>query len=66
MKITNTITGYPDADSYVIDLKKSFNNVTNIHLISTEFPYIDILIQKNINDKFKVGFRGRYNLEAGL
>lgn len=51
MKITNTITGYPDADSYVIDLKKSFNNVVSIELISSEFPYIDFAIQKNINDK---------------
>ena len=51
MKITNTITGYPDADNYVIDLKKSFNNVVGIELISSEFPYIDIAIKKNINDK---------------
>jgi hypothetical protein len=35
----------------VINLKKSFNNVTNLQLISTEFPYIDIVIKKNINDK---------------
>ena len=51
MKIINSITGYPNPNYYVIDLKKTFNNVTNIQLISTEFPYIDILIQKNVNDK---------------
>lgn len=51
MKIINTITGYPDADNYVIDLKKSFNNVVNIELISSEFPYVDIVIKKNVNDK---------------
>ena len=51
MKITNTITGYPDADSYVIDLKKSFNNVSGIELISSEFPYVDLVVQKNVNDK---------------
>lgn len=51
MKITNTITGYPDADSYVIDLKKSFNNVVGIELISSEFPYVDLAIEKNSNDK---------------
>ena len=50
-KIVNTITGYPDADNYVINLKKSFNNVTNIELISTEFPYVDLIIKKDINDK---------------
>jgi hypothetical protein len=51
MKITNTITGYPDADSYVVDLKKSFNNVVGIELISSEFPYVDLAVQKNVNDK---------------
>ncbi len=51
MKITNSITGYPDADNYVINLKKSFNNVVGIELISSEFPYIDLSIKKDINDK---------------
>lgn len=51
MKIINSITGYPNSNYYVINLKKSFSNVTNIQLISTEFPYIDIVITKNINDK---------------
>lgn len=51
MKIINSVTGYPNSNYYVINLKKSFNNVTNIQLISSEFPYIDIVIQKNINDK---------------
>ena len=50
-KIVNTISGYPDADNYAINLKKSFNNVTNIELISTEFPYVDLVIKKDINDK---------------
>lgn len=50
-KITNTITGYPDADNYVINLKKSFNNVTNIELVSSEFPYVDLVVKKDINDK---------------
>lgn len=50
-KIVNSLIGYPDADTYTIHLKKSFNNVTNIKLISTEFPYIDVIIKKNINDK---------------
>jgi len=51
MEIINTITGYPDADNYVINLKKSFNNVLSIELISSEFPYVDIAIKKNYNDK---------------
>jgi hypothetical protein len=51
MKIINTITGYPNANNYVITLKKNFNNVINIELVSTEFPYIDLIIKKGINDK---------------
>lgn len=51
MKILNTIDGFPNANNYTIDLKKSFNNVTQIELISTEFPYIDLIIKKNVNDK---------------
>jgi hypothetical protein len=51
MKIINSITGYPDSSSYTINLKKSFNNVINIELISTEFPYVDLIIRKNVNDK---------------
>ena len=51
MKILNSITGYPDADEYTINLKKSFNNVINIELVSTEFPYVDVVIKKDVNDK---------------
>jgi hypothetical protein len=50
-KIVNTLVGYPNADEYVINLKKTFNNVTNIELISTEFPYVDMVIKKDVNDK---------------
>ncbi len=51
MKILNSITGYPNASNYVITLKQSFNNVINIELISSEFPYIDVSIKKNVNNK---------------
>ena len=51
MKIINSIIGYPDADSYVINLKKTFNNVVKIELVSSEFPYVDIVIKKGFNDK---------------
>jgi len=50
-KIDNSIEGYPNSDNYVINLKKTFNNVTKIELISMEIPFTDILIKKNINDK---------------
>jgi hypothetical protein len=51
MKITNTIEGYPNASNYTIDLKKSFTNVINIEMVSSEFPYVDMTIKKGINDK---------------
>jgi hypothetical protein len=50
-KIINSLVGYPDADNYIINLKKSFNNVVNIELVSTEFPYIDVIVKTGINDK---------------
>ena len=51
MKILDSIIGYPDSSSYTINLKKSFNNVINIELVSTEFPYVDLIIRKDVNDK---------------
>jgi len=47
MKIINTIEGYPDANNYTIKLKKNFNNVVRIELVSTEFTYIDYLIKSS-------------------
>ena len=60
MKIFNSIAGYPDADFYTINLKNSFNNVTGLELVSSEIPYIDLTIKKDINDKLYW-----YNLEDG-
>lgn len=60
MKIIDTISGYPNSDSYTLNLKNSFNNVTNIELVSTEMPYIDLTIKKDINDKLYW-----YNVEDG-
>jgi hypothetical protein len=51
MKIINSITGYPNANNYVINLKKSFNNIIKIDLLSMELPYIDLVVTKNVNDK---------------
>jgi len=53
MLITNTLSGYPDSNEYTINLKRTFNNVVRIELVSTEFPYIDFLIKSsgsNINN----------------
>jgi hypothetical protein len=54
MFITKTIPGYPNSNLYTINLKRSFNNVVRIELVSTEFPYIDFLIKSsgsNTNNK---------------
>jgi len=50
-KIINTIDGYPNSNNYIINLKKTFNNIIDIKLVSSEFPYCDLLIKNNINDK---------------
>jgi len=49
-KILNTIDGYPDANNYTLDLKKTFNNVVRIEMITSEIPYIDFNIRNNINN----------------
>ena len=54
MLINTTINGYPDCNNYTITLKQTFNNVVRIELISSEFPYIDFLINStgpNKNNK---------------
>jgi|SaaInlStandDraft_6_1057023.scaffolds.fasta_scaffold02847_3 hypothetical protein len=49
-KILNTIDGYLDANNYIIDLKKTFNNVVRLEMITSEIPYIDFNIKNNINN----------------
>jgi len=54
MKIINSIEGFPDANNYKIRLKKNFNNVVRIELISSEFTFVDYLIKStgpNKNNK---------------
>lgn len=54
MLITNTIAGYPNSNNYTINLKKNFNNVVRIELVSTEIPFIDFLVKSSgpyINNK---------------
>jgi hypothetical protein len=50
MLITNTFDGYPNVNSYSIYLKRTFNNVIRIELVSTEIPYIDLLIKSGVNN----------------
>ncbi len=60
MKIVNSIPGFPDPDNYKVFLKDSYNNVTLIELVSTEIPYVDLTIKKDVNDKLYW-----YNIEDG-
>ena len=47
MLITGSLNGYPNANNYTINLKRTFNNVVRVELVSTEFPYIDFLIKSS-------------------
>lgn len=47
MKVIKTEVGFPNANTYTIQLQKSYNNVVRIELVSTEFPYIDYLIKES-------------------
>ena len=51
MLITNTTPGYPNANNYTIHLQHSFNNVVRIELLSTEIPFIDLLIKSSGSKK---------------
>ena len=51
LKILKSISGYPDANEFNLDIKSSYKNIFKIELVSSEFPYIDFLINKNKNDK---------------
>ena len=46
-KIKDSIEGFPDASEYSIFLKKNFNNVVRIELISTEIPFVEFIVQEN-------------------
>ena len=47
--IINTLEGYPNANEYTIELKKSFTDIVRIELVTTEIPFIDFNIKNNIN-----------------
>ena len=63
-KVINVMEGYPDANHYTIQLKRSFNDVVRIELVSTEIPYVDFNVKNTItliNNKLYW-----MNLEDGL
>jgi hypothetical protein len=46
-KIKDSLEGFPDASNYSIFLRKNFNNVVRIELISTEIPFVEFIVQDN-------------------
>lgn len=50
-KIINTIEGYPNANQYTIQFKKSFSDVVRLELVTSEIPFVDFNIKNNINSK---------------
>ena len=47
-KVINVMEGYPEANHYTIQLKRSFNDVVRIELVSTEIPYVDFNIKNTV------------------
>ena len=45
--ISSTIDGYPDPEFYKFKLKKTYNKVRKIKLVSTEIPNTEMLIKSN-------------------
>jgi hypothetical protein len=45
--ISSTIDGYPDPEFYKFKLKKTYNKVRKIRLVSTEIPNTEMLVKSN-------------------
>ena len=50
-KIIKTISGYPNAGEFTINLRNNFTNVVRIEMISSEFPFTDLVVKENVNNK---------------
>ena len=48
-KILNTISGYPNAGEFTINLRKNFTNVVRIEMVSSEFPFTEFIIKDKGN-----------------
>jgi hypothetical protein len=60
-KIINTLPGFPEANDYTIFLKKSFNNVSKIELVSTELTFVDYIIKDKGTGKNNVLYWQQYD-----
>jgi len=50
-KIIRTISGYPNAGEFTINLRNNFTNVVRIDMVSSEFPFTDHVVEKGRNNK---------------
>ena len=50
-KILKSISGYPNASEFTIELKKNFTNVSRIELVSSEVPFVEYTILEGKNNK---------------
>jgi hypothetical protein len=50
-KILKTISGFPNAGEFSINLRNNFTNVVRIELVSSEFTFTDYVIKDGINNK---------------
>lgn len=50
-KILKTISGFPNAGEFSINLRNNFTNVVRIELVSSEFTFTDFIVKENINNK---------------
>jgi hypothetical protein len=50
-KILKTISGFPNAGEFSINLRNNFTNVVRIELVSSEFTFTDYVIKNGINNK---------------
>ena len=60
-KVLNTLPGFPEANDYTIFLKKSFNNVSKIELVSTELTFVDYIIKDKGTGKNNVLYWQQYD-----
>ena len=50
-KVIKTISGYPNAGEFTINLRNNFTNVVRIEMVSSEFPFTDLVVKENFNNK---------------
>mgnify|MGYP003334306098 CR=1 FL=1 len=46
-KVLRINPGYPNSNEYTINLKNNFTNIDSIRMISSEIPFVDLLIKKS-------------------